>query len=123
MISQFLLYFDAFWIVLGMLMYGVGGGLGGVLAIAALAAYVYGAYGIANELKTGYKVAVVASFLPLARRILLVVFNSTWVDLNYGSTISFVLIGGNIINAIFEYALIALLLHQQSREHQRIWFS
>ena len=123
MISQFLLYFDAFWIVLGMLMYGVGGGLGGVLAIAALAAYVYGAYGIANELKTGYKVAVVASFLPLARRILLVVFNSTWVEFNYGSTISFVLIGGNIINAIFEYALIALLLHQQSREHQRIWFS
>ncbi len=123
MISQFLLYFDAFWILLGMLMYGVGGGLGGVLAIAALAAYLYGAYGIANELKTGYKVAVVASFLPLARRILLVVFNSTWVDLNYGSTISFVLIGGNIINAIFEYALIALLLHQQSREHQRIWFS
>ncbi len=123
MISQFLLYFDAFWILLGMLMYGVGGGLGGVLAIAALAAYVYGAYGIANELKTGYKVAVVASFLPLARRILLVVFNSTWVEFNYGSTISFVLIGGNIINAIFEYALIALLLHQQSREHQRIWFS
>ena len=123
MFSQFLLYFDAFWILLGMLMYGVGGGLGGVLAIAALAAYVYGAYGIANELKTGYKVAVVASFLPLARRILLVVFNSTWVEFNYGSTISFVLIGGNIINAIFEYALIALLLHQQSREHQRIWFS
>jgi hypothetical protein len=36
--------------------------------------------------------------------------------------LGFVFLGGNIINAIFEYALIALLLHPQSREHQKIWF-
>ena len=29
----------------------------------------------------------------------------------------------NPINAVFQYVLIVLLLHSQSREHQRIWFS
>ncbi|MEI2699263.1 MAG: hypothetical protein V9E94_13340 [Microthrixaceae bacterium] len=61
-IAQFLLYFDAFWMALGVLF---GGGLG-LLGLIALAAYVYGAYGIANEQKRGYQVAVVAAFIPLA---------------------------------------------------------
>jgi len=37
--------------------------------------------------------------------------------------LGFILLPGGLINAIFVYALIALLLHTQSREHQRIWFS
>ena len=35
----------------------------------------------------------------------------------------FVLFSGNVLNVIFEYALIALLLHPMSSEHQKIWFS
>ena len=109
-IAQFLLYFDAFWMLLGVLF---GGGLG-LLGLLALAAYVYGAYGIANELKRGYQVAVAASFLPLALRLVVYLFGN--------ASIGFVLFSGNVLNVIFEYALIALLLHPMSREHQKIWF-
>lgn len=111
-IAQFLLYFDAFWMVLGVFF---GGGLG-LLGLIALAAYVYGAYGIANEQKRGYQVAVVASFIPLGLRLLQFVFGVAGADVMY------VLFAGNVLNVIFEYALIALLLHPMSREHQKIWF-
>lgn len=109
-IAQFLLYFDAFWMALGVLF---GGGLG-LLGLIALAAYVYGAYGIANEQKRGYQVAVVAAFIPLALRAL--------VFMTGNASLMFVLFSGNV-NVIFEYALIALLLHPMSSEHQKIWFS
>ena len=109
-IAQFLLYFDAFWMLLGAL---TGAGLG-PLGLVALAAYVYGAYGIANEKKLGYQIAVVASFIPLAIR--LVIF------LTGNETFSYVLFSTSILNVLFEYALIALLLHPMSREHQKIWF-
>jgi len=109
-IAQFLLYFDAFWMLLGVFT-GVGLGPFGLLALAA---YVYGAYGIANEKKLGYQIAVVASFIPLAIR--LVIF------LTGRESISFVLFSSSILNVLFEYALIALLLHPMSREHQKIWF-
>jgi hypothetical protein len=112
-IAQFLLYFDAFFLLLGALF---GGGLGWI-GIIALAASVYGAYGIANELKRGYQVAVFASFLPIALRVLVVLLGSG----NQG--LMFILFAGNPINVIFEYALIALLLHPMSRNHQKIWFS
>jgi hypothetical protein len=114
-VAQFLLYFDAFWALLGVLM---GGGLG-LLGLLALAAYVYGAYGIANEMKRGYQVAVVASFLPLALRVIVAVGSADGLFGNLG----FILFGANVINVIFEYALIALLLHPMSREHQKVWFS
>lgn len=111
-IAQFLLYFDAFWMLLGIF----GGGLG-VLSLVALAAYIYGAYGIANEQKRGYQVAVVAAFLPLGLRTLLFVLG---VD---GADIGFVLFGSGILTVIFQYALMALLLHPMSRNHQKVWFS
>ena len=39
------------------------------------------------------------------------------------SRVGFIFLGGNVINALFEYALIALLLHPQSKDHQKIWFT
>jgi hypothetical protein len=120
-ISQFLLYFDAFYAFLDVISSrrGVMGpsALGRLLLLLALGGYIYGAWGIANEKKQGYQVAVAASFMPLAAR-----FIST---LSFGGPlehISYVLLGGGLIGALFEYALIGLLLHQQSREHQRVWF-
>jgi hypothetical protein len=110
-IAQFLLYIDAFFMALGVLF---GGGLG-LIGIVALAASVYGAYGIANELKRGYQVAVVAAFLPLTLRLLLFLFGV--------ESFGYVLTSGNVLNVIFQYALIALLLHPMSREHQKLWFS
>ncbi len=111
-IAQFLLYFDAFWMLLGVF---TGGGLG-LLGLLALAAYVYGAYGIANEKKLGYQVAVVASFIPLALRFLQFATGVIGADLSY------VLFSTSVLNVLFEYALIGLLLHPMSREHQKIWF-
>jgi hypothetical protein len=112
-ISQFLLYFNAFWGLLGAL----GGGLG-LLGIVYIAVNVYGAYGIANEQKRGYQVAVVASFLPIVLPAVVLALSG---DL-FGRLFD-VLVPGGIINAIFVYALIALLLHPQSRDHQKVWFA
>ena len=33
------------------------------------------------------------------------------------------LLGYSTVNLMFEIALVALLLHPQSRDHQRIWFT
>jgi hypothetical protein len=118
-ISQFLLYFDAFWALLAVLSGGILGSLlGAVLLLGSLAAYVYGAYGIANELKTGYQVAVLASFLPFIIRVIAVL----QAGVGFLDHLGFILLPGGVINAIFVYALVALLLHQQSREYQRVWF-
>lgn len=118
-ISQWLLYFNAFWALVAVLTGGVmGSAIGAALLLGTLGANVFGAYGIANELKRGYQVAVVAAFLPIAVRLVIVVISGASIVRN----LRFILVPGDIISAIFVYALIALLLHQQSREHQRIWF-
>lgn len=117
-IAQFLLYLNAFWMVLGILL---GGGLG-LLGIVALAAYVYGAYGIANEQKRGYQVAVAASFLPLALRAVLFATGAI-IEPGRQADLAYVVFSTSILNVIFEYALIGLLLHPMSREHQKIWFA
>jgi len=114
-IAQFLLYFDAFFLGIGVLF---GSGLG-LIGLIGLAAYVYGAYGIANEQKRGYQVAVVASFLPLFLRVVVAQFSRGGIF----DELSFIFFAGNILNVIFEYALIGLLLHPMSRNHQKIWFS
>jgi hypothetical protein len=67
-----------------------------------------GAYGIANERKWGYMLGVAMAFLPAAFRV--------WF---FGVD---ALLGRDVISLMFEIALIALLLHPQSREYQRIWF-
>ena len=115
-ISQFLLYFDAFWAVVALL--AVGAGPAAFILLIAVGAYVYGAWGIANEKKAGYKVAVAASFLPLAARVV-ESFDRAGGPL---SNLTYILLGAGIIGALFEYALIGLLLHPQSREHQKVWF-
>ena len=102
-IAVFLLYADAAFSVLGMLL---GGGLSPFLLLAAAGSVAAG-YGTANEKKWGYALAVAMSFFPITVRLLL--------------------FGGagllaNPLNLMFEIALIALLLHPQSRDYQRIWF-
>lgn len=124
-IAQFLLYVNAFWLALAALGSLRGLGSGGMLALlyrvllfASLGANVYGAYGIANEQKRGYQVAVVAAFLPIAVPAVILLLDGSLFG-NLGA----VLLPGGIINALFVYALIALLLHTQSREHQKVWFT
>jgi hypothetical protein len=77
----------------------------GLLTIIALAA---GGFGIANEKKWGYAVAVGGAVLQVV--MLFAVFGT---DV-FTSTV--------VISFLFDAALVGLLLHPMSREYQRIWF-
>ena len=77
-----------------------------LFSLAGVVGSVAAGYGIANERKWGYFLGVGIAFLPFALRIY------------YGQSI----LGVDIITLLFEVALIALLLHPQSRDYQRIWF-
>jgi len=65
-------------------------------------------YGIANERKWGYYLGVGMAALPFALR---AYYNGL------GNVLS-----ADVITLLFEIALVALLLHPQSRDYQRIWF-
>lgn len=123
-IAQFLLYFDAFFALLAVV---TGGGIG-LLGLLVIAGSVYGAAGIASELRKGYYAAIAVSFLPLALRLIVALGafgglfgNLSWVLLQVGAEDP--RLGSDIIGAMFQYALIVVLLHAQSREHTKIWFS
>ena len=81
------------------------------LGLALLFAVGYGAagYGMANGKKWGYGLALVVAALRV-------------VDLIAGSSIDMV-IRYQTIELMFTVALLALVLHPQSREYQKIWFS
>ena len=79
-----------------------------VLALLTIFGLGFGGFGIANEKKWGYGVAVVAALLQVGG---LIAVGGT-------DVLSFPL----ILNLIFDGALVALLLHPESRGYQRIWF-
>lgn len=93
-----LCYVNAFFLLLGL------SGIG-LLLLAGLAG---GGYGIANEKKWGYGLAVAAAVSQVG---LLLLFGGSQV-------LEFPL----ILTFLFDAALVALLLHPQSRDYQRIWF-
>jgi hypothetical protein len=68
-----------------------------------------GGYGIANEKKWGYTLAVGAAVLQVL--FILAIYGGT------AFTNVFAL-----LNFLFDAALVALLLHPMSRDYQRIWF-
>ena len=102
-IAVFLLYINAGLSVFAMVRFGVFP----LLVLAAAAGNVAAGYGIANEKKWGYVLGVAVAVLPLLLR---VVFGGVGV------------VGGDLLTLLFEIALVALLLHPQSRDYQRIWF-
>ncbi|MFN2503122.1 MAG: hypothetical protein ABR540_02625 [Acidimicrobiales bacterium] len=77
-----------------------------LIGIALVVGGILGGFGIANERKWGYGLGVAMAFLPFAYRF--------WRD---GNPLT-----SNILSLMFEIALVALLLHPQSRDYQRIWF-
>ncbi len=105
LIAVFLLYANAALTVIMMLGYGTFPPV--LLAVAA--AGVAAGYGIANEKKWGYWLGVVVAFLPFLLRLL-------------AGGPDAVLDTGSLLNLMFEIALVALLLHPQSRDYQRVWF-
>jgi hypothetical protein len=81
----------------------------GLLLVVGQAA---GGFGIANERKWGYWLAVAIATLGL----LPIVFAVVGDGVGAIFSISF------IISMLFPVALFALLLHPMSRDYQRIWF-
>ena len=78
----------------------------GLLTLVIAAGGVAAGWAIANEKKWGYALGIAMAVLPFALQ-LAFLGNPFATDL---------------ISLMFEIALLALLLHPQSREYQRIWF-
>jgi hypothetical protein len=106
-IAVFLLYANA---VLGLLLGNVYFALGPLIGIAALGAFGAAGFGIANEKKWGYGLGVLVAI----GEVLVLLGLVGPIDLLRSSA---------IITFAFAVALAALLLHPQSRDYQRIWFS
>jgi hypothetical protein len=100
-LGTLLLYINA---VFGLLSFGVLSAFG-LLLVAGLA---IGGYGIANEWRWAYGVAVAASIVQLLLLFALLGFGV------FGFPY--------IITLLFDGALVGLLLHPESRSYQRIWF-
>ena len=77
-----------------------------VYGLVVIALHVLGGLLMANERKIGYKLAVVAASTPFFSNLI----------------VHRALVAHSFINAAFDIALIALLLHTQSRAHQKVWF-
>jgi hypothetical protein len=83
---------------------------GPLFALAGLAGCVLAGYGIANERRWGYFLAVTLAALE----VLLYVIAAGGIIAAISSAV--------LIPMAFAIALFALLLHPQSRDYQRIWF-
>ena len=90
---------------------------GFLLRMALTAALAGGAFLIANDRKWGYRLALGAALVPLIARVMIGLGISLNVPIASTSPLSF-----NAIGLLFEIALVVLLLHPQSREHERLWF-
>jgi hypothetical protein len=123
-IATWLLYLNGFFALIGFMDKSdwIGfarvdkGALGSLIGLVVVASFIAGGYLMANDRKIGYRLALVAAFSPFALRI--------WILWSYpGFSAIDKVTGNDTIGFIFEAALCALLLHPQSREHQRLWYS
>ncbi|MEK7294934.1 MAG: hypothetical protein AAB018_00195, partial [Actinomycetota bacterium] len=84
--------------------------------------HILGGFLMANDRKLGYRLAIVAAFSPFVLRSVAMADLRSHFDI---SLLDFVLarpLGGGLLTIVFDTALVALLLHRQSRDHQRIWY-
>ena len=81
----------------------------GLVVLFVIVGLAVGGYGIANEKRWGYGLAIAASVLQVLALLSL-----------YGFGIISSL--GGLMTLLFDVALVALLLHPESRDYQRIWF-
>jgi hypothetical protein len=100
-IAVFLLYLHAVFALL------LGQYLDGIVLLVTLTGVAAG-YGIANEQKWGYGLALLVALFPFIYRVV-----------HYG--LNYVL-SGDLLSVMIEVVLVLLLLHPQSREYERIWF-
>ena len=116
-LAQILLYTNAVFELLQLVLSGgflpVGAGSLSVLIITFLWVFVFvgqvaAALGIANSRKLGYRLGLVVAFIPVVLQL--------YVFVRYR------VLAVSLFNLLFEVALIASLVHPQSRDYQRIWF-
>ena len=87
--------------------------LGNLLAIAFLVGSAAAAYLIANEKRIGWRLGVVVAAAPLV---------ATVIILTIGYPVRAGLADVVDIGLLFDIALLALLLHTQTRAYEKIWF-
>ena len=80
-----------------------------VLLLFIVVGLAAGGYGIANEKKWGYSLALAAAVAQVVA-LLAVYHAATFTSLS------------PLLSFMFDAALVALLLHPMSRDYQRIWF-
>jgi hypothetical protein len=90
---------------------GLATSVGNVLSVLHIAASVGAGILISSERKVGWKLGVAAAAAPLIARAVALATGT----LGLGGLIS--------VDLLFDAAVFALLVHPQSREHQRLWFS
>lgn len=88
---------------------------GALVGLAVIASYVLGGFLMANDRRLGFRLALVGAFSPFVLRI--------WILWGGNWGLFDMITGNSLIGFIFDVALCALLLHPQSREHQRLWYS
>ena len=103
-IAVLLLYLNAFFMFIGREFAWMWG-------LLLIIGFVAGAFGIANEKKWGYVVALIAASARVALTLVIFSLGTILGDL------------GLLLGFMFDVALVALLAHPQSREYQKIWFS
>lgn len=123
--ATFLLYFDAVWALLGQYpalgtallgektAFGVALGTTGELLnqltqLAVVVGGVAAGYFISNEKKMGWYIGLAVGILPL--------FTTLVIQLRFG------VLDMSLVSLMFAIALVALVLHEQSRNYVRIWF-
>jgi hypothetical protein len=87
--------------------------VGNVVAIAVVVGSGFAGYLIANEKKIGWRLGVVVAAAPLVGLVLLIVAG-------YPGRLS--ILDAVSIQLLFDVALMILLLHDQTRSYEKIWF-
>lgn len=107
---------------LGYLRYRFGIGL--LLGLVVVGLHIGGAFLMANDLKLGYRISVAAALAPFLLRAFAVqdISSKGFASVSLLDYIICKPLGGSVVTVMFDGALVALILHQQSRNHQRIWF-
>ena len=87
--------------------------IGLLLALGFIVGSAVAAYLIANEKRIGYTLGLVAAAAPVVATILVV-------TIGWPGRVP--VVNAVDIGFLFDVALLALLLHQQTRSYQKVWF-
>lgn len=125
-VAQWLLYIDGAYAFIDLIdktdaigYFRLRGGLYALLSCVVVLSFLAGGFLTANGRRIGWYTAVGASFSPIALRFLMGLdLEHTY---NAHMTLQRRLFGNSMISFAFEAALIALLLHPQSRNHAKTW--